>query len=233
MNKPNVASVPVEWHKVESTVDYGERDRLIVDWLDHNKLIERYIFAHIAGVTFPNLDGSSRQVALCRCKPMQLLVLKWERDNPVSQTAVAVHLETGEQLGYLQSRLGEETLKRINKGEIWSGFIVSIGVPAGSEREVLGATIVIVKLKKPQTPEKPWGNGVWTKTKSHGASSCFTLAEKLEPTPSPQIAAEQVPASKLPASKQVVTRTTAEWVVILCVLLPVVLTIMFLIFKKF
>jgi hypothetical protein len=145
----------IEWHKVESKVDYGELDRLIVDWLDHNKAIDRYIFAHIAGVTFPNLDGSSRQVALCRCKPMQLLVLKWERDNPISQTAVAMHLETGEQLGYLESRLGKETLKRISKGEIWSGFIVSVGVPSGSDCEVLGATIAIVKLKKKKTDSKP------------------------------------------------------------------------------
>jgi len=138
--------MPIEWHK-EPKPDYGEIDRLIVDWLDHDKLIERYIFAHIAGVTFPNPDGTSRQVVLCRCKPMQLLVLKWESENPVSQTAVAVHLETGEQLGYLESRLGTETLKRTRKGEIWSGFIVSVGVPVESDRETLGATIAIVKLK--------------------------------------------------------------------------------------
>ena len=128
--------------------DYGESDRRICAWLDQNKRIERYLFTHIAGVTFPNIDGSSRQVTLCRCKPMQLIVLKWERNNPVSETAVAVYLESGEQLGYLPSRLGRETLKRLNKGQIWSGFIISIGVPENSEHEALGATVVLVKLRR-------------------------------------------------------------------------------------
>jgi hypothetical protein len=140
-------SQPIEWHRA-APPDYGESNRLIANWLDDNKLIERYIFAHVAGVTHSNLDGSSRQAVLAHCKPLQLLMLRWDSENPVSRTAIAVHLETGEQLGYLDSRLGQETLHRIRKGENWAGFIVSIASPAESKRQVLGATIVIVKLKK-------------------------------------------------------------------------------------
>lgn len=149
----------------DELIDHSEeRDRLLVHWLDHNEHIERYIFTHIAGVTHDNIDGTSRQIALLHCKPMHLLVLKWEQDNPVSKTAIAVYYsETGEQLGYLDARLGRETFNRIRKGEIWSGVIASIGVPSGCDVEVLGATIVLVKLKKPKTPEKSWDESVWTK----------------------------------------------------------------------
>jgi len=139
--------------KIKEEPDYGDVDRRIVNWLDHNDRVERYIFAHVTGVTFPNLDGSSRQVALCHCNPMQLIILKWERENPVSKTAMAVFIEDGEQLGYLDARLGRETFNRIKKGEAWTGFIASVGVPSGSEREVLGATIVLVKLRKPKLTE--------------------------------------------------------------------------------
>lgn len=134
----------------DKLIDHAsERDRLLVDWLDHNEHIERYIFTHVAGVTHENINGTSRQIALLHCKPMQLLVLKWEQDNPVSKTAVAIyHAETGEQLGYLESRLGRETLGRIRKGEIWSGFIASTGIPSGRDDNILGATIVLVKLRK-------------------------------------------------------------------------------------
>jgi hypothetical protein len=126
---------------------YDQSDELITNWLDHNETFERYIFTNVAGVTFSNRDGSSRQVALCRCKPLDRIVLNWERDNPASRTAVAVYLENGSQLGYLESRLGKETCKRLSKGECWIGFLVRAGVATAHGQEVLGATIVIVKLK--------------------------------------------------------------------------------------
>jgi hypothetical protein len=137
----------LHFRKSDQQDAYGEADRLITDWLTRNKEFERHIFAHIAGVTFPNSDGNYRQALLCRCKPLDRLILKWEPDNPVSRTAIAVYLETGEQLGYLDSRLGKDTFKRIKKGEHWIGFIVSVGVATASKHEVLGATIVIVKLR--------------------------------------------------------------------------------------
>lgn len=148
----------------DELIDHSEeRHRLLVNWLDHNEHIERYIFTHVAGVTHENINGTSRQIALLHCKPMQLLTLKWEQENPVSKTAMAVSIESGEQLGYLDSRLGRETFNRIKKGEVWTGFIASVGVPSGSEREVLGATIVLVKLRKSNPLEKPLDSSVWMK----------------------------------------------------------------------
>jgi hypothetical protein len=129
---------------------YDESDDLITHWLDNNGVFERYIFTEVAGVTFHNRDGSSRQEALRICKPLDRIVLSWEIENPVSRTAIAVSLETGQQLGYLNSRLGDDTYKRVQKGEYWIGFLVRV---VGHER--LGATIVIVKLKKEKPAPKP------------------------------------------------------------------------------
>ena len=124
---------------------FDESDDLITNWLDHNEEFDRYIFTKVAGVSFQNRDGSFRQTILSICKPLDRLVLKRELDNPVSKMAISVSLETGEQIGYLNSRLGEETCKRMGKGERWISFMVRV---VGRDRDCMGATIVIVKLKK-------------------------------------------------------------------------------------
>ena len=128
-------------------------------WLDKNPVVEHYFFSHIAGVTHVNLDGTSRQAVLCCCKPRQILILKWEKDNPVSNMAIAVHLETGEQLGYLESRVGEDTLKRLRKGEILVRLDPrASAVPEHVDREVLGAIIAVIKLKRRSTESSPPAN---------------------------------------------------------------------------
>jgi hypothetical protein len=134
----------IRFRTIDRQDDYYESDLLIKPWLDHNKEFERYIFTRIAGVSFPNLDGTSRQDALRSCKPLDRLFLHWEIENPVSRTAISVSLENGQQLGYLESCLGKETFRRVQKGEQWIGFIVQVG----QAREYLGATIVIVKLRR-------------------------------------------------------------------------------------
>jgi hypothetical protein len=214
----------IQWRKNEKQDSYGEFDRKVVYWLDHHPHVERYIFTHIAGVSFPNLDGSSRQAALSRCKRMQGLAFQWEENNPVSRTAIAVHrVDTGEQLGYLESRLGRETFNGLGKGEIWIGFIVSMGAPHESEAEVMGASIVVVKLK----PE--------------------VLRENVAPPrssapaePIPQPIPEQKPIQVVPVqvaqppAKPVFFRSVPAWavaLVILCVLLPPVFAALSVILK--
>jgi hypothetical protein len=212
-----------KWRKTEKEDSYGEFDRKVVYWLDHHPQVERYIFTHIAGISFPNPDGTSRQAVLTRCKRMQGLAFKWEENNPVSRTAIAVHrVDTGEQLGYLESRLGQETFNRLCKGEIWTGYIVSMGVPHESEAEVMGATIVLVKLK----PE--------------------VLRENFAPPHSTPVEpiAQPIPVQKPikvvpfrmahPVVEPVLFRAVPVWavaVVILCVLLPLVFAFLSVILK--
>jgi hypothetical protein len=152
------------------------------------------------------------------------LVFKWEENNPVSRTAIAVHrVDTGEQLGYLESRLGRETFNRLRKGEIWTGFIVGMGAPHDSESEAMGATIVVVKLK----PEVLRENAATPRS-----------SPRPEPIPQPipirkriQVVPVQV---DLPSAKPVLFRSIPTWavaVVILCVLLPLVLAALSVILK--
>jgi hypothetical protein len=155
---------------------------------------------------------------------MEGLTFKWEENNPVSRTAIAVHrVDTGEQLGYLEARLGRETFNRLRKGEIWIGFIVSMGAPHESEAEVMGATIVVVKLK----PEVLRENVATPRS-----------ASPAEPIPQPipvrkpiQVVPVQVAH---PPAKPVFFRSVPAWavaLVILCVLLPLVFAALSLILR--
>jgi hypothetical protein len=60
---------------------------------------------HLAGATFPNLDGTSRQDALNRVHRATMpivLELVREPDNPCDENAIAVFLPGGEtQIGYI------------------------------------------------------------------------------------------------------------------------------------
>jgi hypothetical protein len=132
----------IHFKKIESHHAYAETDEVAELWLRNHKEVKSHIFARIAGVSFANLDGSSRQDSLATCKPLDPLILKWEVENPVSRTAISVNLENGHQLGYLEAELGKTIFKCIQKGEHWSGFIVHIGSPD----KYLGAVIVLTKL---------------------------------------------------------------------------------------
>jgi hypothetical protein len=131
----------LRFNKIHHKAAYAESDELVERWLKSHPEVKRHIFARFAGVSFANLDGSSRQNALAECQPLDPLVLKWESNNPVSNTAISVSRENGHQLGYLESQLGKDIFKHLQKGEHWSGFIVHVGRPA----EYLGAIIVLVK----------------------------------------------------------------------------------------
>jgi hypothetical protein len=214
----------IQWRTSEKQDSYGEFDRKVVYWLDHHPHVERYIFTHIAGVSFPNLDGSSRQDALARCKRMEGLTFQWEENNPVSRTAIAVHrVDTGEQLGYLESRLGRETFNRLRKGEIWIGFIVSMGAPHESEAEAMGATIVVVKLK----PEVLHENVATP----HSSSPAEPIPQPIPVQKPIQVVPVQVAH---PTAKPVFFRSVPAWavaLVILCVLLPLVFAALSLILR--
>jgi hypothetical protein len=66
-----------------------------------------HFFSKIAGVSFTNPDGSSRQAALARCRAGENLRLVREADNPHDDEAVAVYSRHGEQLGYVTERAND------------------------------------------------------------------------------------------------------------------------------
>jgi len=121
-------------------------DREIAKWVRANPAIDKWFWSKVVGVSHDNLNGSSRQQILKRCEPRELLTLKPEPQNPVDPHAIAVLRENGEQLSYVNSRLGRETYDRMLKGEHWGAMLTAI---TGRERqhEWLGAKLVLFRFK--------------------------------------------------------------------------------------
>lgn len=71
----------------------------------------RSFYTKIAGVTFRNSDGSSRQRIIRDCRIGEALLLIREPDNPVDKFAVNVVRRNGQQLGYLGRHITREGMQ--------------------------------------------------------------------------------------------------------------------------
>ena len=90
------------------------------------KMRLRHAFAKVAGVTFPNNDGSERQAIIRRCKAGEHLILRHEPDNKYSDFAIQVLRENGEQLGYAPEYLAERICQEIEAGYKAMGVIKNV-----------------------------------------------------------------------------------------------------------
>lgn len=84
----------------------------------------------IAGESFNNDDGSSRQKIIKRCSQGDLLDLRREPDNPYDANAVAVFTATGKQVGYLSKDNAEWVAEVMDSGEAVSARVRSTARPA-------------------------------------------------------------------------------------------------------
>ena len=76
----------------------------------------RHSFAKVAGVTFPNDDGSERQDIIKRCRPGEQLILRHDAYNKYSIFATQVLRANGEQLGHAPEYLAERICGEIEDG---------------------------------------------------------------------------------------------------------------------
>ena len=90
------------------------------------KMRLRHNFNKVAGVTFPNDDGSERQEIIRRCKTGETLVLRHDPDNAYSDFAVQVLRQNGEQLGHAPEYLAEWICKELSAGYSVVGVICDI-----------------------------------------------------------------------------------------------------------
>ncbi len=79
----------------------------------------------VVGVTFDNLDGSSRQAAISRVKPENRLQLAWNPSDPHDSNAILVfgkgtmsHLEGDTCIGHLKADLAADVVDWINSDDI-------------------------------------------------------------------------------------------------------------------
>jgi len=63
--------------------------------------IDKTLLTRVAGVTFDNEDGSSRQTLIQQCRKYQRLNLVAEPKNKYDHAAVRVETKTGKCLGYV------------------------------------------------------------------------------------------------------------------------------------
>jgi len=64
----------------------------------------RTYFVSVAGVSYNNDDGSSRQTIISRCKPGETLMLIREPDNKIDAGAIKVTRRNGQQIGYVPAQ---------------------------------------------------------------------------------------------------------------------------------
>ncbi len=102
----------------------------------------RHAFSNVAGVTFPNDDGTYRQNILARCKPGEWLELKRDKYNRFSSYATKVLRRNGEQLGHVPEYLAERVCAEIESGRLATGILTE--VTGGTfDRPTMGANIAI------------------------------------------------------------------------------------------
>jgi HIRAN domain len=104
----------------------------------------KYFNTKIAGISFPNPDGSSRPSIIKKCEPMEVLRLELDPNNPVDPNAIAVKRVDGSQLGYLESRIASELHRDAGKPMSWSAIFKHANRHPSTD-EVVGAVIVLTR----------------------------------------------------------------------------------------
>jgi HIRAN domain len=128
------------------------------DFLDDSRLLHvRSIHTKIRGVTFPNADGSDRQIIIRQCcQSGDALYLVREPNNPVDRNAIQVRRivfsdvqdepNIGEQLGYLSRELAEELAPSMDEqGHVLLAHIMD--VTGGDEGRNFGVNIQVEEYK--------------------------------------------------------------------------------------
>jgi len=97
----------------------------------------------VAGVSFANDDGASRQAIIENLKVGETLELIPEPSNKFDKYAVKVMTSNGEQIGYMPSRSAEVISDKIRKGEHkYTAVVISVGRPSGVS--LLGVQILVI-----------------------------------------------------------------------------------------
>ena len=68
----------------------------------------RHFLISVAGVTYPNRDGSNRQTIIATCRAGESVILEAEPDNLHHENAVRVLRKDGSQIGYVVPRIAPQ-----------------------------------------------------------------------------------------------------------------------------
>jgi hypothetical protein len=102
---------------VETGNQQTEDDEEFERWITgkFGESIDKHFYSKVAGVSFENKDGTSRQSLILQCKKYDRIVLVPEPENPHGSTAVRVENASGTQLGYLPHSVSVEHSGQIDQ----------------------------------------------------------------------------------------------------------------------
>jgi hypothetical protein len=103
----------------------------------------RHFFAHVAGESYRNSDGSDRQAIIPCCRVGELLLLEHEPDNPHDINAIRVLRQSGEQVGYLEREFAGEVVSRTAKGWQYYALVAGFGRAGGTGPYGMALLVVV------------------------------------------------------------------------------------------
>ena len=111
----------------------------------------RHFCTKVAGVSYQNEDGTSRQAIARRCAVWEKLKLFHDDENPHDSNAIQVLRENGQQLGFLPAYLAAEVATGNAEGMQYVAFVNDVtGGHNGAETTGINLLIVVVE---PGVPE--------------------------------------------------------------------------------
>jgi hypothetical protein len=120
----------------------------------------------IVGVSCANDDGTDRQRIIRNCRAGEELTLMREPQNPVHINAVRVQRRNGEQLGYLDRFVADDTAPDLDQGAHVRCRIVAI---TGMDKTTFGVDIQLARWTGDSAPEhEPWPSAEGLSTEDTG-----------------------------------------------------------------
>jgi len=101
----------------------------------------RHFYTKVAGVTFLNPDGKSRQKIIKKCRLGEELRLIPEPTNPHDPNAVAIYRQNNSQIGYLSADLASEIKRKLDSDWCITSFVTRL---TGGGRRSRGVNIAII-----------------------------------------------------------------------------------------
>lgn len=122
--------------------------------------IDKRFYSKVAGVSFKNDDGTSRQKILKTCRPRDILQLVRELDSKFDRHAVQVRTEKGQTVGHLNRSVARQVAEDFdNHGRTWIAIVRGIGNAVsdstGKQLATKGMTICLVRLTEEYVKTHP------------------------------------------------------------------------------
>lgn len=99
----------------------------------------------IAGVTFPNEDGTNRQDLIKQLKIEEELILEKEDNNPYDSNALRILNKNKQMIGYIKKTLAQDIRTGMKNGWVYKAKVSMI---TGQDKQTTGCNIVIEATKE-------------------------------------------------------------------------------------